>query len=83
MLEQANGTITGIEVKASASVKIQDFKGLSILAEFSGEKFNQGYLFYTGTEILPIKYNEFIFYALPIAMLIGEQNQPWASTSSH
>jgi hypothetical protein len=47
-----------------------DFKGLKTLAEFSGSRFENGVLFYSGQEILPFKMNERIFYALPIGMLI-------------
>ena len=53
VLERANGNIIGVEVKASASINPQDFRGLSVLAEFSGKAFEQGVLFYTGQEILP------------------------------
>ena len=73
VLERSNGKIIGIEVKASASVKSQDFKGLSALAEFSGDTFEQGILFYTGQEILPFKQGELTFYALPIGLFLGGQ----------
>ena len=75
VLEQTNGEIIGIEVKASASVNLRDFKGLSVLAEYAGKKFKQGYLFYTGNHVLPFRYNEFVFQALPISLIIGEVNQ--------
>lgn len=70
VLERANGQIIGIEVKASASVKSQDFKGLSVLAELSGEVFEQGILFYNGQEILPFKQGERTFHALPIGLFL-------------
>ena len=74
VLERANGNIIGVEVKASASVNPQDFRGLSVLAEFSGKAFEQGVLFYTGQEILPFKHGEFTFYALPIGLFLGAEN---------
>ena len=72
VFERANGQIIGVEVKASASVKGQDFKGLSVLAEFSGRAFEQGVLFYTGQEILPFKQNDRTFYALPMSLFWGD-----------
>ena len=74
VLERANGNIIGVEGKASASVNPQDFRGLSALAEFSGKAFEQGVLFYTGQEILPFKYGEFTFYALPIGLFLGAES---------
>ena len=74
VLERANGNIIGVEVKASASVNPQDFRGLSVLAEFTGKAFEKGVLFYTGQEILPFKHGEFTFYALPIGLFLGAEN---------
>jgi len=68
VIERSNANIIGIEVKASASVKTQDFKGLIKLAEFAGKVFETGILFYTGQKILPFKHGENIFYALPIGL---------------
>jgi hypothetical protein len=75
VLERSNGNIIGVEVKASASVSIRDFKGLATLAEFSGEAFERGILFYTGQEILPFRQGELTFYALPIG-LFGAVGRP-------
>ncbi|MBK8186541.1 MAG: ATP-binding protein [Cellvibrio sp.] len=69
VLEQDNGKIIGIEIKASASVSIQDFKGLNALADYAGEKFRHGILFYTGKDILPFTQGTSHFYALPIGLL--------------
>ncbi|PHS20101.1 MAG: AAA family ATPase [Kangiella sp.] len=69
VLEQTNGDIIGIEVKASASIKTQDFRGLKKLAEFSGKKFQRGILFYSGTDILPFHQDGNEFYALPIGLM--------------
>jgi len=73
VLERTNGQIIGVEVKASASVKSHDFKGLSVLAELSGGAFEQGILFYTGQEVLPFKQGEKTFYALPISLFWGDK----------
>ena len=74
VLERANGNIIGVEVKASASVNPQDFRDLSVLAEFSSKAFEQGVLFYTGQEILPFKHGELTFYALPIGLFMGAES---------
>ena len=77
VIERSNSEIIGIEVKASASVKTQDFRGLVTLAEFAGKAFKAGILFYTGQEILPFKQGAITFYALPIGLFSAEslQNQ--------
>ena len=71
VLERTNGHIIGIEVKASASIKSQDFRGLIALAEFAGSKFEQGIIFYSGLEILPFQHGEKTFYALPVGLFMG------------
>ncbi len=71
ILERNNTKIIGIEIKASASVKTRDFKGLATLAEFAGKQFERGILFYTGQEILPFRYENHIFYALPIGLILS------------
>ncbi len=69
VLEQNDGKIIGLEIKASASVSIHDFKGLKALADYAGDKFRYGVLFYTGKDILPFNQGENIFYALPVGLL--------------
>ncbi len=69
VLEQADGKIIGIEIKASASISIRDFKGLNALADYAGEHFRHGVLFYTGNEVLPFTQGPYLFYALPIGLL--------------
>lgn len=70
ILEDSSGRITGIEIKASASVKEQDFKALCKLAEYAGNKLTQGILFYTGKDILPFRVGDRTFYALPLGVFI-------------
>lgn len=81
VLERDNGEITGIEVKASASVKIQDFRGLARLAAFAGPLFANGILFYTGEDILPFNVAGQRFYALPMGLITmnngGSTRQEW------
>ena len=58
--------ITGIEVKASASVKKDDFKGLYKLKEALGNQFASGVVLYDGENILP--FGDRLF-AVPISVL--------------
>ncbi|MDP3558826.1 MAG: DUF4143 domain-containing protein [Legionellaceae bacterium] len=71
VLEQSNGQIIGIEIKASSSVNSADFNGLACLAEFAGTRFAHGVLFYSGQEVLPFTVGERRFYALPIGLLLN------------
>jgi predicted AAA+ superfamily ATPase len=71
VMERDDGKIIGIEIKASASVKQQDFKGLYEFELYGGNKFARGVLIYTGAQLLPMKYKDRIFYAVPISFLLG------------
>jgi len=71
VLEKDDGKIIGVEVKASASIKQQDFKGLYELELYGGSQFVRGILVYTGALFLPMKYKDRIFYAVPISFLLG------------
>ena len=53
VLERADGTIVGIEVKASGTVKSSDFAGLHALAEACGDRFAFGVVLYDNTELIP------------------------------
>lgn len=71
VVERDNNQIIGIEVKASATIKQQDFKGLIKLAEFNPAKFQYGAIFYSGKEILPFIYENIKLLALPISLLFS------------
>jgi hypothetical protein len=66
VLEDGAGRLVGIEVKASATVGSQDFKGLRALAEMTGEHFQRGIVLYTGMEPLPFGPQ---LHALPLQAL--------------
>lgn len=70
VLERSNNQVIGIEIKASATIKQHDFKGLMKLAEFNPENFQYGVLFYSGQEILPFSHNNIQLYAIPISLLL-------------
>ena len=68
LLERDDGMISAIEIKAKASVKAQDFKGLKILMDLCSDKFCSGVVLYDGTEV--IAYGERLF-AIPLSSLWG------------
>jgi len=50
VLESPSGDLVGIEVKTSATVGQDDFRGLCALAEATGKRFRQGVVLYQGRE---------------------------------
>lgn len=75
VLERDNQQIIGVEIKASATVNVHDFKGLIKLAEFNPAKFQYGIVFYSGKEILPFSQKEIQLFALPLSLLIKSNEQ--------
>ena len=53
LIENRKGLLTGVKVKARATVDIKDFKGLIHLRDTEPKKFNYGYVFYAGREVIP------------------------------
>ncbi|MBV9208537.1 MAG: DUF4143 domain-containing protein, partial [Actinobacteria bacterium] len=53
ILENRQGNVVGIEVKASSTVSSGDFRGLRHLAARTGDDFVAGVVFYTGAQTLP------------------------------
>jgi len=53
ILENRQGSVVGIEVKASSTVSPEDFRGLRYLAGRTGDDFVAGIVLYTGTQTLP------------------------------
>ena len=53
ILERRDGTIVGIEAKASATAGGADFHGLRLMRERLGERFAFGALLYTGPATVP------------------------------
>lgn len=68
VVENAAGELVGIEVKASASVKEGDLRGLRKLAGLAGERFRAGVLLYDGDETLPLGDR---LWAAPLSTLWG------------
>jgi predicted AAA+ superfamily ATPase len=53
VLERDDGMIVGIEIKASATVKANDFGGLRTLAEACKDRFAYGVVLYDSTDFIP------------------------------
>ena len=53
VLEKADGSVAGVEVKASATVGTSDFAALQELRDQLGKKFLSGIVLYTGDRIIP------------------------------
>ncbi|OQX05116.1 MAG: ATPase [Thiothrix lacustris] len=68
ILENRAGQITGIEVKASATVDGKDFKGLRHLQTTEPNTFQRGIVLYSGREVVP--FGERLF-AVPLSMWWG------------
>jgi len=69
ILEQADGQLIGIEVKASSTVRASDFKGMSVFKALVGDKLKHGLVLYTGTRLLPFSVNGSTFYAVSLSVL--------------
>lgn len=70
VLENRNGKIIGIEIKAKASITKKDLNGMIELANATNENFSQGIIFYGGQEIKPISVDGLLFYCIPLGILV-------------
>ena len=68
VIEAPDGSVGGVEVKASASLGKRDFAGLDSLAEDSGPRFHRGIVLYTGRE--PLRFGPGM-WAWPVGALWG------------
>jgi predicted AAA+ superfamily ATPase len=68
IIENGLGQLIGVEVKAAATVKERDLRGLKKLATLAGESFQMGVLLYDGDETLPLGQG---IWAVPISSLWG------------
>ncbi len=53
VLERRDGTLVGVEVKASATVGSNEFRGLKLLRDRLGDRFVFGVVLHTGSRTLP------------------------------
>ena len=69
VIENAVGQLVGVEVKATATVKESDLRGLRKLSTLAGAKFKMGVLLYDGDETMPLGDN---IWAAPLSTLWGK-----------
>ncbi len=69
VVEDASGRIVGVEVKAAATVKVSDLRGLKRLSSLAGNQFTLGVILYDGTETMPLGDR---LWAVPISTLWGQ-----------
>lgn len=68
VIENAAGQLVGVEVKAAATVKESDLRGLRKLAGLAGKDFKMGVLLYDGNETMPLGGG---IWAAPLSTLWG------------
>jgi predicted AAA+ superfamily ATPase len=68
VIENTAGQLVGVEIKASATVKESDLRGLRKLSSLAGDHFKMGILLYDGDETLPLGAN---IWAAPLSTLWG------------
>jgi hypothetical protein len=66
ILEGSDGRVLGIEVKASATIEVTDFKGLNLLRTRIGDHFVHGYVLHCGER--PLAFGDRLT-AIPLATL--------------
>lgn len=69
VIENSAGQLVGVEVKATATVKEADLRGLKKLASLAGDQFKLGVLLYDGAETLPLGEG---LWAAPLSSLWGQ-----------
>lgn len=68
VIENASGDLVGVEVKAAATVKPNDLRGLKKWSSLAGARFKMGLVLYDGDETLPLGEN---LWAAPLSTLWG------------
>jgi predicted AAA+ superfamily ATPase len=68
VIENAAGQLVGVEVKAAATLKETDLRGLKKLASLAGSQFKMGVLLYDGSEAMPLGDR---IWAAPLSSLWG------------
>lgn len=69
VIENAAGHLVGVEVKAAATVKQGDMRGLRKLSSLAGDQFKMGVLLYDGNETMPLGDG---IWAAPLSTLWGQ-----------
>jgi predicted AAA+ superfamily ATPase len=76
VIESAAGQLVGVEIKASATVRESDLRGLKKLASLAGDQFKLGVLLYDGDETMPLGDG---LWAAPLSSLWGRQKEQRAN----
>ena len=66
VLEDRSGRVVGVEVKAAATLRGNDVRGLQALATAAGKHWVRGVVLYTGTEVIPFSAN---LHGVPMSRL--------------
>jgi len=69
VIENAAGYLVGVEVKAAATVKESDLRGLKKWAKLAGDRFKMGIVLYDGNETMPLGDG---LWAAPLSTLWGK-----------
>lgn len=69
VLENREGKVVGIEIKAAATLGTNDVRGLQALADAVGKSWTRGVVLYAGTEVIPFSAN---LHGVPLARLWSE-----------
>ena len=69
IIENTVGQLVGVDIKASATVKQSDLRGLKKFAGLAGGQFKMGVLLYDGTETMPLGDG---IWAAPLSSLWGQ-----------
>ncbi len=68
VIENSAGQLVGVEVKAAATVKERDLRGLKKLTSLASDQFSAGVLLYDGDKTMPLGNN---LWAAPLSTLWG------------
>jgi predicted AAA+ superfamily ATPase len=66
VLENEQGQVVGVEVKSTASISADHFKGLRALEAAAGRQFHRGVVLYGGSQVVPFAPN---LHAVPLGVL--------------
>jgi hypothetical protein len=69
VIENAMGALIGVEIKAAATIRESDLRGLKRLSTVAGDAFRLGVILYDGTETLPLGER---LWAAPLSSLWGK-----------
>ena len=78
VLERGVSAVAGVEVKAGATVRLADFRGLRKLRKIAGDRFTNGVVIYDGEATVSFGVG---LYAVPVRQL-WEQSIPLGDASS-